>query len=333
MKEVTEEKSGMERRAFLKSMGMTALGVGLSAFAVESGAPEYAHAQEPVSYDDCRIVVFGADGLGFNHAQTLRNAGAPALSSLSEPVCATSGGVSVTQPGWASVWSGLPSGKNKCWRNDQYEEMPSRYHIMKRLSDMYDSQGFYVAWITGKEDNVAGREGCPHYIVRKKIRRQGLPGVYYGDAARENSEVYDLACEALQDTWHYPNSCCFIHFQDPDDAGHHTIFNSLPNDYETYMEAALEVDDYISRLMGLLPPGTRVIYCSDHGFDFISQGDCRNGHSFSPYGMLATNFHTIDRPTVDRMAVGRLIYKAAGGDPDHCSAGSKAYRMFGQDLI
>jgi hypothetical protein len=93
------------------------------------------------------------------------------------------------------------------------------------------------------------------------------------------------------------------------------------------------VDGYIWELMDLLPPGTRVIYCSDHGFDFISQGDCRNGHSFSPYGMLATNFHTIDRPTVDRMAIGRLIYKAAGGDPDHCGAGSKPYRMFGQDLI
>jgi hypothetical protein len=327
-------EKGIGRRTFLKAVGATAFGIGALGLPCKPWKANPAHAETMAeSYDRCRIVVFGSDSLRIDYARTLRNEGAPGLGSLSEPLCVTCGGFSVTQPGWAEIWTGLPSYKTACYANHEYQEIPTEYHIMKRLADIYYRQDFYPVWITGKGKNIAGREGCPHFVLREMIIRNGHQGVYRGDKPRQNEEVFELARDALQEAALHDHFCCFVHFRDPDKTGHYVVKNSLPDDFETYMNAAWEVDQYIWELMALSPPDTKVIYCSDHGFDFVSQGDTRNAHKYSPFGMLATNFHTISRPTVDRMAVGRLIYKASGGNPDFCTHEGKPYSMYGEDLV
>jgi hypothetical protein len=86
--------------------------------------------------------------------------------------------------------------------------------------------------------------------------------------------------------------------------------------------------------MMILPRDTDVIYSSDHGFDFTSLGDTNMGHKCSPHGMLATSLPTLPRESVSQMAIGRLIYKRAGGNPDWTlNNKGKPYRMFGEDLV
>lgn len=206
----------------------------------------------------------------------------------------------------------------------------------------------------------------PHQCVNKLINKEGHPGVYEGDKARQNGtgaynngEVYipgvhELAVPALQEMIQHDNFLAFIHFTDPDLTGHQVINGNIQapagqTQLDVYKQSALEVDNYIWDLMQILPSDTNIIYCSDHGFDFISEGDAQDHHDFSPLGMLATNFTTIytgltppQNPdgssyfTTSQMSIGRLIYKLAGGNPDRAlprKDGAEYYLMSGEDLI
>lgn len=278
--------------------------------------------------DACKIVVFGVDGLRIDTAEQMRLEGSPALSMLEPPLCALSGGGhSVTQSGWASIWTGLPSYFHKSYSNDEFGAMPFDYHIMGRLIASFQGGDFYPVWITGKGHNIMGSiPDSPHYQVYEPIVVQGHAGVYHGDQERENDDVFNLAVPALQEAVNHEKYCCFIHFQDPDCTGH------VHKGYNRYMDAAREVDVYVSQLMQLLTPDTKVIYCSDHGFNFIGLGEVEDNHSYAPKGMLATNFPVKPYSHITRETIGRLIYQSAGFDPDHCLA-DREYAMYGVDII
>jgi len=219
--------------------------------------------------------------------------------------------------------------------NTLYDAMPSEMHIMAKLLNSYKELGLdlFPVWITGKGKNVKGSEPkSPHRSVYRYIVGEGNPGSYYGDESREDLEVFQLAEQALREAVTHDNFLCFVHFKNPDRVGHQT------NDYDTYMEKAQKVDQYIYDLMQNLPSDTTLIYCSDHGFNFKSLGDKENGHSYSPRGMLAVNFLTVDLPCVEQSSIGRLIYRLAGGNPDDTyyrdeSGKKKRYHMYGLDLI
>ena len=335
-------ENGIGRRTFLKTMGVAALGIGASALPISPRFVQLARAQQPCegeNYGGCRIVVFGSDSLRIDYAKEMWNGGqvteeSPALSRLNEPICATCGGLSSTQPGWASIWSGLPSEKIKCWANGRFEAMPAGFHIVEKLAkpEAY-GENLYIVWITGKGHNIMGSDPeSPHHAVYKLIMENGQPGIYLGDEGRTDVEVLEAAGLALEELKYQENFICFIHFRNPDHKGHQVA--GEVNDYTKYMNKARAVDKKIYELMGMLPPDTDIIYCSDHGFDFQSQGDPRDAHKFSPYGMLATNFDTLPKTDVSQMTIGRLIYKRAGGNPD-CTTKNNGtlYRMFGEDLV
>ncbi len=327
----------MDRRDFLKTLGVAA-----AATLIPTLPKTVRPARAEIA--GCRIVVFGADGLRVDYAQTLRSQGGPALSSssLNPPTCATCGGVSMTQPGWAAIWSALPAEMNRCWDNAKYRKMRPGHHVMEKIISEYTGDDLYSVWIVGK-GNIVGNKLKPsglkyrkgsHYGVYEKIVVEGKQGVYYGDESRDNDTVYGLAHDALTEAVRHDDFICFVQFHDPDKHGHWAVKNES-DDYGAYMQRAWEVDSHIANLMALLPSDTNVIYCSDHGFDFKSQGDTRNNHGYSPYGVLATNFTMLDAPFVSQMSIGRLIYKLAGGDPNRTqrSPDRRFYRMFGEDLI
>lgn len=161
--------------------------------------------------------------------------------------------------------------------------MPGGYHIVEKLVQAYEEHDFFPLWITGKGANIKGdSEKSPHHAVYKMIVDDKHPGIYHGDVSREDQEVNDLARGAVEEAIRHDNFLCFIHFLNPDHTGHKVTRDGAQDDFNRYMRSALEVDEYIAKLMSLLPNSTDVIYCSDHGFDFISQGDPRNGHKFSP---------------------------------------------------
>jgi hypothetical protein len=343
-------EKGIGRRDFFKTVigGAAALGVA----GVFPGVPKMvqpARAAQPGNFGGCRLVVFGSDSLRFDYAQTLVNEGAPALSQLNaiNPIiCSLSTGLSVTQPGWTTIWTGMPTFYTKVYNNGDFGEMRRHMHIMRKLCNGYNDEDFFLVWITGKGKNVCANKRTlykgtpeeravrgPHWQVKQQIVDEGHPGVYHGDENRDNLEVFNLASAAIEQLHYHANFCCFIHFGDPDCTGHKT------EDHDAYMDKALEVDNYIFDLMSDLPEDTNVIYCSDHGFDFKHKGDTDTGHRFSPRGMLATNFVTANHPVVDMCSVGRLLYRLAGGDPERTKFRKwnpeviLTHRMYGIDLI
>ncbi len=333
----------MDRRDFLKKAGIGAGSMMLSMMMGQSpGLKPEAGAEELDNGRQCRIVVFGSDGLRIDFAKVLRKAGAPALSVLNPPICSLSGGFSVTQPGWAAIWSAMPANFNKAFGNDNYGSMPKNMHILERLMNEFREKDLFAVWITGKGKNIKGNiPESPHYGVYDKIVKKGFPGIYHGDKERSNEEVFHLAGPALQEAALHQNFVCFVHFHDPDATGHMT------QDYREYLKAAGRVDAYIDALMQQLPEDTDIIYCSDHGFNFRTLGDVENSHGFSPWGMVATNADTlvadenqfgfggriVQAASVCQHSVGRLIYKLSGGNPHRCLLWGRAYSMYGVDLI
>jgi hypothetical protein len=355
------QEKGVTRRTFLKA-GVAAAGALAASTCDFTTKPDSklptsefvksAYAGEPGPYDSCRIVVFGSDSLRVDYAQTLRSQGALALTQLNPPICASCGGLSYTQPGWASIFSGMPSERIRCWKNRHYKDMPGNFHLIEKLAKAYEGRDFFPVWITGKDRNIAGykwykafenktpqkreklRRKTPHHAVYELIVNNRHPGVYAGDYERDNDEVHTLATTALLEAVQHDNFLCFVHFHDPDHTGHYVVRNGIPNDYETYMDKALEVDTYIADLMNILPSNTNIIYCSDHGFGFTSQGDPQDEHACEPLGMCATNFPLTVTPYTSQLSIGRLIYRLAGGNPDYTDRGSGSiYRMYGEDLI
>lgn len=306
----------MNRRTFLKGISGLALGIGIvdNTIKLSDKIPGLTTKSAYAASGGCRIVVFGSDSLRIDYAETLVEQGAPGISRLNFPICSLSGGMSVTQSGWASIWSGMPSYWNNAYANYVYGKMPRRMHIIKKLAKIYENEDLYITWVTGKGHNIKGNKSdSPHHQVYKLLVKDGHMGDYYGDEGRENSEVFDLAGQSLSEAIKHQHFIAFVHFGDPDHTGHKT------HSYSAYMEKAYEVDGYISQLMDLLSSDTDVIYCSDHGFDFKENGDIKCGHKFSPQGMLATNFATFQYSVVDQMSIGRLVYTLAGGDPDFVS--------------
>lgn len=313
----------MKRRNFLK-----AVGGGIAALVLNPNTGSAEPFRKTGDGRSCRIVVFGADGLRIDFAQTLRSEGAPALSALNPPICSLNGGLSMTQPGWVSIWTGMPSFLTGTYSNEQYAAILPGGHIMDRLMDEFSGKDFFCVWIAAKGPNLRGDvPSSPHYRVKNKIEKLGYPGVYHSDSFYTDEHVHQWAAASLAQALSHENFCCFIHFGNPDNSGHKF------KDYTMYMQYARQVDEYVFDLMQQLPGDTDIIYCSDHGFDFISLGDIQDNHAFSPRGVLATNFPTVEPPFVCQHSIGRLIYMLSGGNPRSLRAGGHPYGMYGVDLV
>jgi hypothetical protein len=206
--------------------------------------------------------------------------------------------------------------------------MPGGYHLYSRIEALGLSDLFPV-WITGKGTNICGKrlnsQTGPHRVVRKMCRNGA--GIYYGDRARTNEAVKSLAIDALTEAVTHENFLCFIHFHDPDSTGHAT------KDINRYTEKTWEVDGMVADLMALLPDGTDIIACSDHGFGFKSLGDIANDHKYEPNGFVSANMPFVKNRAV-QMEIGRLTYALAGGNPDRViDIKGSLYKLFGESLI
>jgi predicted AlkP superfamily pyrophosphatase or phosphodiesterase len=317
------------RRKFLKTILLGSLPLILKGCDQKSSNAAVAAVVPPSTNN---VVVFGSDGLRFDTSEWMRANGSPGLNALYPPTLALSGGgKSETQPGWADIWSGMPSFYHKAWSNNYYNSMPEDFHIMAKLIN----DGFYAIWITAKKPEIAGNiPDSPHYQVSDYIVNQKYPGEYHGDKYRTNQEVFELAHQAFQTVINENKFVAFVHFRNPDHAGHKT------KDYDSYVKAAEEVDFYISQLIDILPEGTNIVYCSDHGFNFKQLGEIENNHGYAPMGMVATNVSYPQEFVVTRTSIGRAIYMLSGNDPDKCvakevlnSCSDCEYSMYGIDFV
>lgn len=312
----------MKRREFL---GGTAA---LAALTAVSGS---------VAADDVGpIVVFGYDALAVDFALQLATANPQgALNRMQSGIgCLMTDGYSMTQPGWCQIWHGLPAYFTGILKNEDAIATISRTHIVFRLFLLRALDS--LTWITGKGLNISGfYDGIPgpHYDVYRLISNGWVPGAYFGDVTRENSEVTALASMHLPSLG--PRGIAFIHYKDPDATGHSS------GSFEQYMASAVSVDNDVAMLMDLCPAGTHFILCSDHGFNFQELGDFETNHVYAPHGFIAfsdvvttapTSFElrgsTVSAPMFNQATVAAKIYRHFGGDPKQVKHGSGVYSLY-----
>jgi hypothetical protein len=160
----------------------------------------------------------------------------------------------MTQPGWASIWIGLPSNLHNALHNEQYSDMPPNVPIMGKFIDYYAAQDGFAVRISGKGQYVRGNiSASPHYQVYRPIVKQRQPGIYYGDDWIGSDQICSLAKSALQEAVNHSYFCFFVLFGNPDACGHYT------KSFEGYVEAGRHVDEYIADLKKILTPDTDVI--------------------------------------------------------------------------
>jgi hypothetical protein len=286
--------------------------------------------------DDGPIVIFGYDGLAVDFALQLAAANPQgALNRMQSGIgCLTTDGFSMTQPGWCQIWHGLPAAFTGILYNEDAIATLSATHIVRRVYILRALDS--LVWITGKGRNISGfydQTPGPHYDVYKIIAELGLPGAYFGDVGRENSEVTELASIHLPTLG--PHGIAFVHYHDPDDTGHAT------ESVDQYLASAASVDNDVAMLMDLCPTGTHFILCSDHGWNFKELGDLETNHVYAPHGFVAfsdaittppTLFelrgNTVSAPMFNQPTVAAKIYRHFGGDPRLIKVGNVTRSLY-----
>lgn len=137
--------------------------------------------------------------------------------------------------------------------------------------------------------------GEPFYNAKATI------DLFQGDEQRNADEVGKLALESL-DQYGGRRFFAFIHFSDPDHAGHKYGENS-----SEYSEAIIAADKWLGSIVEKLKElgvyeDTRIYVTSDHGFD-----EGKTTHSMAPYVFLATNDAEIKRRGDQRDIVPTLL--------------------------
>jgi len=321
----------MKRREFL---GGT---VALAALTAINGSVP-AEAEDPI---EGPIVVFGYDALAVDFALQLAAANPQgALNRMPSGIgCLTTDGFSMTQPGWCQIWHGLPAYFTGILENTDTIATINRTHIVYRI---YTRRALdSLVWITGKGRNISGfydGEPGPHYEVYRLITEGRVPGAYFGDVGRANSEVTELASLHLPTLG--PRGIGFVHYHDPDDTGHSS------QSFDEYMASAVSVDNDVAMLMDLCPEGTRFILCSDHGFNFTELGDIETNHMYAPHGFIAfsdpittapTSFElrggTVSAPMFNQPTVAAKVYRHFGFDPRNIRLIRESYSLYHTGII
>ena len=287
------------------------------------------------SFGECKIAVIVMDGLRPDLAMEMHNDQTTTISTFVNHDTFHCLGLSCTQTGAATLWTGVPPYFHKAVENQSYydaslPEFPYKYfHIIPKLMHYYRNDDLFTVWVSGKAKNVRGNVPCSvHSHMYARIYYNISPGFYMGDGMYEDSQVEDAAINAIREAVVHNNYIIYVHYNMPDVCGHQY------EDYDKYVQEAYTTDIRVRNVINELPTDTKIILLSDHGFNVLSLGELENGHRMSPVVPIFTNFMPSDE--IDNHAdVSRLIYSLAGGDPDRTrlmKAGTRTvhgYRMYG----
>jgi len=237
-------------------------------------------------------------------------------------------GATDTKAGWTQILTGYAPEKTGVYSNGRYQPIPVGYSVFERLEQFFGPQNIETRAFIAKKGHVDadGPRKVPYEqwlkkeAQQKKIDRarpgrgnlQGgriveeggskfveVPGKPWYNAQdhmdsfvnglRLNETVAKMAMENLEKSKDQ-RFFFFIHFAEPDHAGHGNGENSAE------YSQALQQDDLwtgriIAQLQGLgLWDKTLVYVVVDHGFN---EGE--SGHRYAPYVFLATNDQQVSR--------------------------------------
>jgi predicted AlkP superfamily pyrophosphatase or phosphodiesterase len=155
---------------------------------------------------------------------------------------------------------------------------------------------------TPKPEKVGPEQGEPFFLTRKALDT-------FDAAQREAFETGPLCLKYLQE-YRQPRFLAFLHFSDPDHAGHKHGSGSAE-----YRAAAIACDQWLGKIVEWLKKEklydqTLVYVMTDHGFDVNAKS-----HRNAPHSWLATNDKSVTRGgTIADVPV--TILARFGVDPD-----------------
>lgn len=256
-------------------------------------------------------------------------------------------GATDTKAGWSQILTGYAPEKTGVFSNNRYQPIPEGYTVFERLERFFGPDNIVTMALIAKKGHVDNdpptkipfdrwakteeRQGrkvpTPRVGLRVSdggeiVQESGVfyvayPGKPYFNTARnmdmflnglgENEKV---GMTAIQNLERYKDKrfFFFIHFAQPDHAGHAYGENS-----QQYTDGIKSDDEWTGRITAKLKElglynKTFVYVTADHGFD-----EGKTSHSHAPYVFLATNDPKVNR-NGDRADITPTILKRFGLD-------------------
>lgn len=256
-------------------------------------------------------------------------------------------GATDTKAGWTQILTGYKPRTTGVFSNSRYQPIPEGYSVFERLESFFGPDNIVTMGIIGKKGHVDN--DAPRHIpydqyqtmldqARKRERKaagiadlaQGkvveengqkfvdLPGKPWYNASKhmdlflnglnKNSVVTSTALQKLEENKD-KRMFLFIHFAEPDHAGHAKGENS-----QEYTDALKDDDACTGKILQKLKDlgiydQTLVYVVVDHGFN-----EGQTGHSYAPYVFVGTNDKTFVRKEGAREDIAAQVLKRFGMD-------------------
>jgi hypothetical protein len=145
------------------------------------------------------------------------------------------------------------------WMNLNEEPIPKGYTFLERVKEYYGNSTYFSGALVGKSSNVGSKVGEPLFYTRTSL------DYWLGDRLRPASEVGSSTTELIKSLKGKP-FVLFVHFNEPDHAGHRYGENS-----EEYTKSIIECDLRLGEIMNTLKQegiydSTGIFVTTDHGF-------------------------------------------------------------------
>jgi predicted AlkP superfamily pyrophosphatase or phosphodiesterase len=234
------------------------------------------------------IVLISCDGLGRDLLQELLAAKKlPAFAAVinegSLQEIEVTSHKSSTMPGHVTMLTGYLSDKHRFFNNDVVRAIPGGWTIFERMEQQLGTNSIQTIMVAGKSRNLGGATTNDVY----GITRQNLD--YFESSDQPAAAVVDNALPVLL-RLKSPRFFLFLHFPDPDKAGH-----AEGKDSTAHREGIIKCDAGLARVIAALKAEklydtTRIYITADHGFD-----DHSREHKMAPHIFLATNDKAVMR--------------------------------------
>jgi predicted AlkP superfamily pyrophosphatase or phosphodiesterase len=227
-------------------------------------------------------VLISCDGAGRDVLQELLAAGKlPSFAAIikegSLQEIEVKGHRTSTVPGHATMLTGCLSDVHGLRNNREISPIPAGLTIFERLEQHFGNAGIHTIMAAGKAKNLGGNTTNDVYW----LARRGFDCFQSKD--RLAMDVVRTALPVLERR-KTPRFLLFLHFPDPDRAGH-----GFGKDSAEHRAAIMNCDRALARIRTWLQneqldKQTRIYITADHGFD-----DHSRGHANAPAVFLATN--------------------------------------------
>ena len=217
-----------------------------------------------------KVLIIGVDGF---RSEAMQQSITPFLHQLSQSStvffndCHSVEDHTISGPNWSSLLTGVHWCKhqvtNNSFTDNQLSDFPSFFHYIENADSSINTTSI-VNWTPINE-----------FLTFEKAD-------HFPQNSLSDAEVYQLAEETLINQNAVSSDVLFLHFDDPDAAGHGHGFSSSVTEYA---QVLTQTDNYVQQLFSIIETKRNngedwiVFIVSDHGGDGTSHGDGQ----YNPY--------------------------------------------------